>query len=125
MASKQIERMKENPLMYGTIAAMIAILGGSVAVELPADRALKAVRLEMAQNYDMREKQYEQQQAYHKEQEKRDIRFRMKYLSNEINRMNELPQYLNRPLNAQEAWTIQQYKKEWNTLQEALEKKEQ
>jgi len=112
-----VNHARENPAMYITAAAIITLLGGSVIVELPADKAIKEVRIEMAQNYENREQQYQQQQRYHRKNEIEDIDFRMEWTSNEINRLNQIPVYLNRALTAEEKWTIEQRKQEWSTLQ--------
>ena len=107
--------------MYTLLLAAAGYMGVNVAVELPADRAIKEIRIEMAQNYENREQQYQQQQAYHLNDEKDKIRYRLKTLTAEINRLNKIPTYLNRPLTPEEAWEIEQAKGQWNILQERLD----
>ena len=55
------------------------------------------------------------------QQEMQAIMWRMQYLSNEINRLNMLPQYLQRPLTPEELWAVDQAKEEWRLLQQRLQ----
>lgn len=104
--------------MYGTAIALATLLGGSFVIEMPADRKVRELRSEIAQNWQQRQIWEQQQQLYHRNKELEQIRWRMDYITKEINRINAIPAYLNRPLTPQEAWQIEQLKQEWNLLRQ-------
>ena len=108
--------------MTATVTALLAILGGTVAVELPADRKIAEIESQIAQTWQQREMWQQQQQAYHKAQEIERIDWRLKYLSSEINRINQIPSYLNRDLTPEEKWQIEQLREEWRLLKERRQK---
>lgn len=107
-------------MVIAATVAVIGLLGGSMVVELPADKKVKAMEIQFAQTWQQREAWQQQQQVYHKQREVEEIQFRLRYISNEINRINQIPQYLNRSPTPEEEWQIQQYKKEWQLLTERL-----
>lgn len=104
--------------MIGTAAAIVALLGGTAVVELPADRKVKALEVQVAQTWQQREAWQQQQQVYHNQRELDEIDWRLRYISNEINRINQIPGYLERSLTPEEQWQIEQLKQEWQLLQE-------
>lgn len=104
--------------MTATVTALVAILGGTVAVELPADRKIAELESQMAQTWQQRENWQQQQQIYHRAQEIERIDWRLKYLSSEINRINQIPGYLKRDLTPEEQWQIEQLREEWRLLTE-------
>lgn len=108
--------------MTATALALVAILGGTVAIELPADKKIADLESQIAQTWQQREAWQQQQQIYHKEQELERIDWRLKYLSAEINRINQIPEYLNRELSPEEQWQIDQLREEWRLLQERRQK---
>ena len=55
---------------------------------------------------------------YHKQKELENIDWRLRSISAEINRINQIPKYLNRNLSAEEHWQIEQLKIQWNLLQQ-------
>ena len=99
--------------MYAAGALALTLLGGSVIIELPADKKIAALEDQFTQTW-------QQQQTYHSQRELDDLQWRLRYISNEINRINAIPQYLKRGLTPEETWQIQQYKEEWQLLQERL-----
>ena len=107
--------------MIAAAVAVVTVLGGSMVVELPADKKVKALEVQLAQTWQQREQWQEQQQRYHSNREVEELQFRLRYISNEINRINQIPQYLNRPVTEEEAWQIEQLKQEWALLQERLQ----
>ena len=104
-------------MLYGTAGMVITLLGGSMTVTLPADRKIAALETAVAQTWQEREAWQQTQQEYHTDRRIEDIDFRMRYISNEINRLNMIPQYLDRALTAEESWQIEQLKNEWGLLQ--------
>jgi len=110
--------LRGNTIMYGTAIALATLLGGSFVIEMPADRKVRELRSEIAQNWQQRQIWEQQQQLYHRNKELEQIRWRMDYITKEINRINAIPAYLNRPLTPQEAWQIEQLKQEWNLLRQ-------
>ena len=113
--------IKENPIVIVSALTVVTLLGGSMAIELPADKKVKALEVKIAQTWQQREKWQEQQQRYHTNREVEELQFRLRYISNEINRINQIPQYLNRPMTQEESWTVEQLKEEWVLLQERLQ----
>lgn len=105
-----------------TALSVVALLGGTVAIKLPADEAVEALEVQFAQTWQQRQMWEQQQHIYHKQQEVEDLQFRMRYLSNEINRINSIPQYLSRGVTPEEEWQVQQYKEEWSILQKRLQR---
>jgi len=97
---------------------VITLLGGSMTVTLPADKKVAALETKVAQTWQEREQWQQQQQEYHTDRMVDDIDWRMRYISNEINRINMIPQYLNRALTQEEDWQLEQLKIEWQLLQE-------
>lgn len=112
--------LEQYKLVYTVAAAALALVGGTIAVELPADRKVAQLEAEFAQNWQQRQTWEQQQQQYHNRREIDDIQWRMRWISNEINRINQIPQYLGRPLTPQEQWQIDQLRQEWELLQERL-----
>jgi len=117
-----IEAFQKRPMIAATAIATIVIMGGSVAVELPADRKVEALEVKVAQTWQQREAWQQAQQVYHSEREIDEIDWRMRYISNEINRINQIPEYLHRPVNPQEQWQIDQLQSEWKLLREKRER---
>ena len=118
-------------MIYGAAIAAIGLLGGSFNITLPADE--KVAELEMqstaqfeemeksiSQNWQQREVWQQQQQQYHRQKEIEAIQWRLRWITNEINRINQIPQYLNRPINPQEQWQVEQLQQEWAILQDRL-----
>lgn len=106
--------------MITTALAVVGLLGGSMVIELPADKKIKAMEIQLAQTWQQRELWQQQQQVYHKQREIEEIQFRLRYISNEINRINQIPQYLGRAPTSEEQWQVEQYKEEWQLLTERL-----
>ncbi len=115
--------------MYSIAIAVVAMLGGSIIIELPADKKIAEFKVKVAEQfaevdllasseYDRRENQYNQQQVYHAKKEIEDIDRDMRSASEEINRLNRLPDYLNRALNTEEQWLLETEKTKWNALQQ-------
>ena len=103
--------LKENKGVTLTALTVVALLGGTAVIELPADKEIRAVKTEQAQRW-------EQQYRYDHNAELERIRWRMSDIAREINRINMIPQYLGRPLTAEEAWQIEQLKMEFELLKE-------
>lgn len=97
--------------MYATVAAVVAVLGGTMSVTLPADRKVADLEQRVAQTW-------QQQQQYHERRELEDVRWQMQYISNEINRLNQIPKYLNRSLTDEERWQIDQLKQDFQLLKQ-------
>lgn len=97
--------------MYATAAAVVAILGGTMKITLPADEKIAVLEQRMAQTW-------QQQQQYHERRELEDLRWQMQYISNEINRINQIPKYLNRGLTEEEKWQVEQLKKDFDLLKQ-------
>ena len=115
------DHLKEYPVLYAAGAMALTLVGGSVVVELPADKKVAELEVQFAQTWQQQQTWQQAQQQYHRQREVEDIQFRMRYLANEINRLNQLPSYLNRPLSPQESWQIEQYKTEFSLLQQRIE----
>lgn len=98
-------------MIYGTAAAVVAMLGGSITLSLPVDEKVKTLETQLAQNW-------QQQQQYHHDRELEQVEWQMRYISNEINRISQIPNYLKRPLTQEEQWSLEQLKREWGLLQE-------
>ena len=113
-----LEKIRENPAMTATVVAVVAVLGGTFAVELPADRKVAELESQIAQTWQQREAWQQGQQQYHKRRELDDVDWRLRYLSNEINRIQKIPDYLGRSLTPEESWQIQQLREEWRLLKE-------
>lgn len=109
--SKVVDHVKGYPVVYGTVAAVVAVLGGTMSITLPADVKVAQLEQRFAQTW-------QQQQQYHEEREVEAIDWRMRWVSQEINRINMIPQYLDRALTPEESWQIEQLKNEWALLQE-------
>jgi len=119
------DHVMENKAMYIVSTALIAILTGSgFALDFPENNSekfekdIQEIRLEISQNYNQREQQWQQQNNYHRQQEIQYIDSELRRISVEINRMNQLPQYLKRPLNSEESWQVEQLKIDWNLLKQ-------
>jgi len=119
------QHVKENKTMYIVVTAFVSILTGSgIAIDFPESNSekfetgLNELRLEVAQNYNQREQQYQQQQNYHRRKELQDVDFELRWITAEINRLNEVPNYFNRGFTSQEIWQMEQLKIQWNLLQE-------
>ena len=106
-----IDLLKRYPAMVATLGAGLVLLGGSFAIELPADRKVAALEIQVAQRW-------EAQKRYDRGQELQAIRWRMQYIANEINRIMAIPQYLNRPISPEEQWQVEQLKQEWEYLRQ-------
>ena len=106
-----IDLIKRYPAVVVTAALMITALGGTAIVELPADRKVEALEDQVAANW-------QEQTQYHEEQELEAVRWRMRYVSEQINRLNALPQYTDRALTEQELWQLKQLQQEWELLKE-------
>ena len=107
-------------MIYAAAGVVVALLGGSIGVTLPVDERVDVIEQRLAQNWQDRETWQQQQAITHNRNEVRDIEWRMNYISDEINRLNMLPQYLNRGLSSQELWQLERLKAEWEILQERL-----
>ena len=118
--NKVVEHIKGSPAVYTLLATLAGILGVGVSVELPADRAVAEVRLEVAQISQNTMEYRQQQSQYHKDLEVQRITDRMEDISREINRINQIPKYLKRFATDEEIWQIEQYKSEWKILQSRL-----
>lgn len=112
-----LDHLKENKGVYGTALAVVAMLGGAVTVTLPADEAIAEVRIEMAQGWQQQSDRWDREDDRNLQQDIDEAKWRMNAISNEINRLNSLPEYLGRELNAQELWQLDQLKIQWSTLQ--------
>jgi len=113
-----LDVIKERPGIVIGAAAVIAILGGTAVVELPADRKVAQLEQQVAQTWQQREAWQQQQQIYHKQKEIDEIDWRLRFISDQINRINQIPDYFNRDLTPQEQWQIKQLKDEWALLKE-------
>jgi len=92
-------------------AATLALLGGTLKVALPVDDRVAVLEDQLAANWV-------EQRDYHKRRELDEIRWRMRWVTQEINRINMIPKYMNRRLSDEERWQIQQLQKEWQLLKE-------
>ena len=117
-----LEIAKARPGTVITAASIVAILGGTAVIELPADRKVKALEVQVAQTWQQREAWQQQQQIYHRDREIEEIDWRLRYISAEINRISQIPRYLNRNLSPEEGWQIEQLKQEYSLLQERRER---
>jgi hypothetical protein len=118
MLTKAVAVVKENQGMSATVLAVVAMLGGGVAITLPADEKIAELKTEFVQFT-----QYSQE--YHRDWEQKrqmeqldEIDWRMTELMREVERLETLPQYLDRPLNSQEKWKMQQAIEDWNALKQ-------
>lgn len=110
--------LKENPLVIATAVVVLGALGASMNVTLPADEKIAELEMQVAQQWERRKEWEQKQDRYHRSQELQDIEYRMKYLEGEINRINQIPTYLDRDLTEQEVWSMEQRKQEWSLLKE-------
>ena len=104
--------------MYLTTIAVVAVLGGTASIELPADKKVAELEIQVAQTFQQQQQWQTQQQQYHVGRELDDIRWRMRSITQEINRLNMLPEYLGRPLNEQELWQLETLKDDWSMLRD-------
>lgn len=113
-----LDHAKENKAVYLTTVAVVAVLGGTMSVELPADKKVAELKVQLAQTFQQQQQWQTQQQQYHNTRELDDIRWRMRSITQEINRLNMLPEYLGRNLNEQELWQLETLKQEWSLLRD-------
>ena len=99
---------------------VIAMLGGSMVIEFPADKKIKQIEIQIAQTWQQRQSWEQQQQIYHRQKEIEAIEWRMRWIDNEINRIQMIPKYLDRGATPEELWQIEQFRQEWSILQDRL-----
>lgn len=95
-------------------AIVVSVLGGSVAVTLPADRKVAELEKQFTQNW-------QQQQQYHQKREQEELYWNMRYISDRINTLLKIPTVLKRPLTPEEQWELEQLRREWMRLKEKQE----
>ena len=117
MLTKAAKVAKENPMITGaSVVAVVAALGGSFAVTLPADEKVAELKAEFTQFTQYSQEYHNEWEQKRRMDELDEIDWRMSELLREIERLDTLPLYLDRPLNAQEQWKQQQAIEDWNAL---------
>ena len=99
-----------------SVVAVVAALGGSFAVTLPADEKVAELKAEFTQFTQYSQEYHNEWEQKRRMDELDEIDWRMSELLREIERLDTLPLYLDRPLNAQEQWKQQQAIEDWNAL---------
>lgn len=102
--------------MVAAAILVVGLLGGSMVIELPADKKIASLETRVAQSW-------QQQQQYHENREREEIEWRMRYLTDQINRLMQIPEYLGRPLTPEEQWQLEQLRKEWMILKERQQRR--
>ena len=120
MLNALITMLKRYPAMAIGALTVIAMLGGSMVIEFPADKKIKQIEIQIAQTWQQRQSWEQQQQIYHRQKEIEAIEWRMRWIDNEINRIQMIPKYLDRGATPEELWQIEQFRQEWSILQDRL-----
>jgi hypothetical protein len=121
------EHIKEYAMPYTGAAAIVAMLGGTMSVTLPADKSVaeltvqstarfEKIELQLSQTWEDNRTYQTTQQQYHDRTELRAVDYELRTIAAEIKRLNDLTQYYDIELNAQQRWTLDTLKEDWSRL---------